>query len=348
MKDNKCVYFFTQAYNAEKTIERTIKSVLMQSYSNVVYYIADSASTDHTKEIILHYAETDERVRPILCEKNDEWEMYNVLPRILTEDSEGYFVQIDADDEYAFDFVKKVLDFMEDAELEIASCTSAYVNGLTGEDVSKLILQDKIIIEGDTFQTAFPEYFKYFRDSWGKVFSLRAFKDVEYFRFDKKIMTGSVSYLCFEALLNAKKVGVYPEQLHRYYIYSDSFERAAKSYKRILTPKLYEYYYNFLVRKCGEISLDNERFLIGSYCNSICGKIRNFNLTDMEPEEIARISEQMFGCGFMRIVKEKGSAELLEKMRRSFERLLGAFGDINVDNSHGKKLREIAELFQEG
>lgn len=348
MDNKKCVYFFTQAYNAEKTIERTIKSVLAQSYANITYFIADSASTDNTKDIILRYAKEDKRVIPLLCEKNEEWQMYNVIPMILEKDLDGYFAQIDADDEYTPDFVKKMVNFMKEEELEIASCTSSYLNGMTGEDVSKLNLQDKILIEGDKFQTEFPEYFKFFRDSWGKIFSLKTLQNIDYSRFDKKIMTGSVSYLCFEALLNSNKVGVYPERLHKYYIYADSFERAEKSYRRILTPLLYEYYYNFLCRKCGEISRENENFLIGSYCNSICGKINNFNLVDMKADEIVKVSEQIFGCDFMRIVIEKGNIEHFKKMKKSFEQLLEAFEKSAKNFLDSGRLCEIAELFQEG
>lgn len=45
----------TVAYNAEKVIESTVRSVLQQDYSNIEYIIVDGASTDSTLSIIQKY-----------------------------------------------------------------------------------------------------------------------------------------------------------------------------------------------------------------------------------------------------------------------------------------------------
>lgn len=52
----KKISIITAAYNAEKTIEQTISSVVNQDYDNLEYIIVDGASTDGTVQIIEKYA----------------------------------------------------------------------------------------------------------------------------------------------------------------------------------------------------------------------------------------------------------------------------------------------------
>ena len=49
------VSIITPCLNSSETIERTIKSVLQQTYSNIEYIIIDGKSTDNTINIIRQY-----------------------------------------------------------------------------------------------------------------------------------------------------------------------------------------------------------------------------------------------------------------------------------------------------
>ena len=51
------VSIITVCYNSEKTIARTIESVLNQTYKNIEYIIVDGCSTDSTLDIVNSYAE---------------------------------------------------------------------------------------------------------------------------------------------------------------------------------------------------------------------------------------------------------------------------------------------------
>ena len=62
---NDLISIVVPVYNIEKYIERCIKSILSQTYSNIEIIIVDDSSTDNTASIIDQYALKDTRIIPI-------------------------------------------------------------------------------------------------------------------------------------------------------------------------------------------------------------------------------------------------------------------------------------------
>ena len=58
------------AYNAEKTIEEAVNSVLAQDYGNLELVVVDDASNDKTGEILERLSEQDPRIRVITNDTN--------------------------------------------------------------------------------------------------------------------------------------------------------------------------------------------------------------------------------------------------------------------------------------
>ena len=61
--ENKKISVFLPAYNAEKTLERAIQSVVCQTYQNWEICVIDDGSRDGTAEIAERACQRDSRIR---------------------------------------------------------------------------------------------------------------------------------------------------------------------------------------------------------------------------------------------------------------------------------------------
>ncbi len=90
------VSIITPVFNAEKTIEDTIVSVLSQSYQNIEYIIIDGASTDGTMKVINQYKD---KIAMIISESdNGIFEAMNKGLKLTNGEVVGI---LNADDFYA-------------------------------------------------------------------------------------------------------------------------------------------------------------------------------------------------------------------------------------------------------
>lgn len=84
-------------YNAENFLERTIESVIHQTYSDWELLIVDDKSTDKTRDIIKRYENYDSRIRGIFLDKNSGGPAYP--KNIGVKNSNGrYIAFLDHDD----------------------------------------------------------------------------------------------------------------------------------------------------------------------------------------------------------------------------------------------------------
>ncbi len=105
----------TVAYNASKTIEQTIQSLLGQTYSNIEYIVIDGGSSDGTQEIIEKYSD---KIAYYSSEKDGG--IYFGMNKGVEKCSGEYIGLLNADDVY-YDseviesVVKKLLESKTDA-----------------------------------------------------------------------------------------------------------------------------------------------------------------------------------------------------------------------------------------
>lgn len=266
--------FWTSAYNAEKTIQKTIDSVLSQTYDNLLYYIVDNGSTDGTRKIIQQMAQIDSRIIPLRNEKNMVWIKGNTWQDVATKmNDDDVFCFLDADDTYKSDFSEKMLAFMQKNELDIAACGNDIINSISGHITNVRKLSVNLIIAGQGFSYYFPVYHQFMRTTWAKAYRISVLK-----RFDSSRIY-SVGYgwdtvVTLENFRNASRVGILAESLHEYYVsnYSLSYQFNPK---RMQAPELlYLVARRFLLDKYSQITSRNQDFLLCVYLSDLIDTLR--------------------------------------------------------------------------
>lgn len=115
------VSIITPVYNSETYIERTINSVLQQTYSDWEMILVDDCSSDKSREIINKYIEKDKRIKYFKLEKNSG---AAVARNVALENSEGrYIAYLDADDIWKPEKLQKQIEFMKKNNYAF-TCTS--------------------------------------------------------------------------------------------------------------------------------------------------------------------------------------------------------------------------------
>ena len=100
------VSIITPCFNSEKFIEKTILSVLCQTYKNIEYIIVDGNSTDRTHQIIQNYKN---KLSHVIIEEDEG--MYSALNKGIKIASGEIIAYINSDDLYFHNTVERIVNF---------------------------------------------------------------------------------------------------------------------------------------------------------------------------------------------------------------------------------------------
>jgi len=118
------ISIITVCYNAGKTIEKTIQSVLSQTYENIEYIIIDGMSKDNTLEIIKKYRH---KISKLVSEKDQG--MYDALNKgvsLATGDIVGI---LNADDVFASNnIVTEIGNSFKNSDVDAIIADVAFIN----------------------------------------------------------------------------------------------------------------------------------------------------------------------------------------------------------------------------
>ncbi len=126
------------SYNGEKTIRRTIESILAQTVTNFKLIISDDKSTDSTPQICREYEKKDKRIKFIQKNKNEGWiKNFSFLAK---KSNTKYFVWIANDDYWDKQFIEKNINFLETNPKTVGSISNI---NLIGQNIKNHEIEGK-------------------------------------------------------------------------------------------------------------------------------------------------------------------------------------------------------------
>lgn len=145
---NLKISIITVAYNAESSIEDTIKSVLSQSYSNIEYIIIDGKSSDNTLEICNKYSD---KISKIVSEKDTG--IYDAMNKGVALAQGDVVGILNADDFYADNFViENIVEKFKKEAVDAVYADLVYVNGQETSKVTRTwisgVYEDGMFLKG--------------------------------------------------------------------------------------------------------------------------------------------------------------------------------------------------------
>ena len=264
------VIIYTCAYNAEKTIARTIESVMNQTYQDFVYILINNASTDGTEEIMRAYGHKyKDKIYMHNLHHNDlrNYGLHFLAFNFMAQSISQWATIIDADDEWTPDFLEKTVKFGEDNDLYLVACGYDKIDAVTSELIKRRTAPQNLIVSGDGFKDDFINYRGFCNFWWGKLYKIANPMCVDYGiagdhkMYEDSLFTLSVVKSLYE---NNWKFGVISDTCFKYYIDKNSY-----SFTKIeLAVETYEELYEgtkYVLESFGKVSKLNRDFLYAIY-----------------------------------------------------------------------------------
>ena len=129
------VTIITPAYNCEKYIEETMKSVLENGYDNIEYFVINDGSKDRTFEVMVDYYKNNLQYDEILgLSSHDNMGEHETINKGLRMVKGKYFMMVNADDPLLPGAIEKLVAFMELNPDVLCGYPDWKVIGENGED----------------------------------------------------------------------------------------------------------------------------------------------------------------------------------------------------------------------
>lgn len=255
--NNFLVSVIIPVYNAEKTIERCVRSILNQNYDNIELLLINDGSTDNSKRICEALAEKDKR---IIFFSQDNQGVSIARNTGLKRSSGDYITFVDADDYILPDYLSCLVKYMEEGIDVVCSIPKVYIaesnKCVTDENEHKVVYCE--------FCDDFSKYMQHERCSViGNLYRHKTLKDIW---FNKEFHVGEDMLFHLQAIKKSKTIVYAYTYKYIYMVYPqsafhgkfdgkkiteiDAYKRMIEEFQKYpqIQKELYRRYYIVLLR----------------------------------------------------------------------------------------------------
>lgn len=289
----KLVSVIMPVYNASEYLDRSIKSLINQTYSNLEIILVNDHSNDNSKDICEEYAQKDSRIDVLDTIGNGVSATRNTG---IAKAKGTYLCFLDSDDKYEENFVEEMVGNIEKTNVGLVVCGYKKIYNDDIENVSDNIDSTMIIdyLNAYSKQHGFEHLANY---PWNKLYVTEIIKNNNVL-FDEKISVSEDAVFNMEYIKYIHNVSVISNTLIKHYIREDSLvsKRIDKETQKYTILKIYnEYKDNYKQRNIFE---DNKGVL-GQYL--IYCFLRLCNIFDFN--ELKKVVKEIQGVNYREIVK---------------------------------------------
>lgn len=254
MKNKELISVIVPIYNAEKFLDKSIPSILKQTYTNLEIILVDDGSTDSSLLICEDYKKKDSRITII---HQDNMGLSAARNTGLDNMSSDYCVFIDADDEILETMIEELYNLLIECDADISICSFFEIREDKESDFKQVEQEEIVELSGDD------KYSFIFNNpiiatvQWNKLFKKYIFDDLRY----PVGLYHEDEHVVHHEFYRAKKIVYTNRKLYLYYRHSQSitampltkrtydaelgFHDAIQFYKKIKSKK---YYHEAIIR----------------------------------------------------------------------------------------------------
>ena len=246
-------------YNAIEYLDRSIKSLINQTYSNLEIILVNDHSNDNSKDVCEGYAETDSRIVVLDTIGNGVSATRNTG---IAKAKGKYLCFLDSDDEYEENFVEEMVGNIEITNVGLVACGYKKICNNSVDNVSDSIDSTMIAnyLKAYSKQHGFEHLANY---PWNKLYVTEIIKNNNVL-FDEKISVSEDAVFNMEYLKYIDNVSVVSSALIKHYIREDSLvsKKVDKEIQKYTILKIYnEYKDNYKRRNI----LEDNKGVLGQY-----------------------------------------------------------------------------------